>query len=76
MLFGKIEYLNLLPFHLFMKRYHRNNSEDVGLDLNREQMAVHFDIIESRKPYHISDSIIFLDDYIDEIEQKPNMNKK
>ena len=44
----------------FMKRYHRNNSEDVGLDLNREQMAVHFDIIESRKPYHISDSIIFL----------------
>ncbi len=25
MLFGKIEYLNLLPFHLFMKRYSRSS---------------------------------------------------
>jgi len=27
MLFGKIEYLNLLPFHLFMKRYTRSSSQ-------------------------------------------------
>jgi len=26
-LFGKIEYLNLLPFHLFMKRYTRSSSQ-------------------------------------------------
>ncbi len=45
---------------VFMKRYHRNDTEDIGLDLNREQMAAHFEIIESRKPYSISDNIIFL----------------
>ena len=27
MLFGKIEYLNLLPFHIFMKRYLRSSQE-------------------------------------------------
>jgi len=27
MIFGKIEYLNLLPFHIFLKRYLRNSSE-------------------------------------------------
>jgi chorismate dehydratase len=27
MLFGKIEYLNLLPFHLFMKRYARSSRQ-------------------------------------------------
>ena len=27
MIFGKIEYLNLLPFHIFMKRYLRNSQE-------------------------------------------------
>ena len=27
MIFGKIEYLNLLPFHIFMKRYLRHSAE-------------------------------------------------
>ena len=59
-----LKYLNMkkLICHpdVFMQRYHRNDTDNVGLDLNREQMAAHFDIIESRQPYHISDSIIFL----------------
>ena len=30
MLFGKIEYLNLLPFHLFMKRYSRSSQHHMS----------------------------------------------
>lgn len=32
MLFGKIEYLNLLPFHVFMKRYLRSSSEKLAMN--------------------------------------------
>lgn len=46
--------------NVFMKRYHRNDPADVGLDLNRGQLAARFDIMESRTPYQISDKIIFL----------------
>ena len=43
MIFGKIEYLNLLPFHIFMKRYLRSSQakaimqhkEDVPAKINR-----------------------------------------
>lgn len=31
MRFGKIDYLNLLPFHVFMKRYLRGSSAQMGL---------------------------------------------
>jgi len=45
---------------VFMKRYNRNDTADVGLELNRGQLASRFDILETRTPYHISEKIIFL----------------
>ncbi|MDA3945902.1 MAG: hypothetical protein PF439_04380 [Helicobacteraceae bacterium] len=35
MLFGKIEYLNLLPFHLFMKRYSRSTRDNMSFNYKR-----------------------------------------
>ena len=32
MLFGKIEYLNLLPFHVFMKRFSKNSSASMAMN--------------------------------------------
>ena len=32
MVFGKIEYLNLLPFHIFMKRYVRSSSATMAMN--------------------------------------------
>lgn len=32
MLFGKIEYLNLLPFHVFMKRFSRTSSASMSMN--------------------------------------------
>lgn len=31
MVFGKIEYLNLLPFHIFMKRFTKSSSQKIGM---------------------------------------------
>lgn len=31
MIFGKIEYLNLLPFHVFMKRFTKSSSQKIAL---------------------------------------------
>ena len=45
---------------VFMKRYHRNDTSAVGLELTREELAQKFEIIESKIPYHISEQIIFL----------------
>jgi len=35
MIFGKIEYLNLLPFHVFMKRYTRSSQQSHALHYKR-----------------------------------------
>ncbi len=35
MIFGKIEYLNLLPFHVFMKRYVRSSQQSHSLHYKR-----------------------------------------
>ncbi len=35
MIFGKIEYLNLLPFHVFMKRYLRSSSAKMSMEYKR-----------------------------------------
>jgi len=32
MIFGKIEYLNLLPFHVFMKRFSKSSQESKSMD--------------------------------------------
>lgn len=35
MVFGKIEYLNLLPFHVFMKRFTRSSSQSMSMHYYR-----------------------------------------
>jgi len=62
MIFGKIEYLNLLPFHIFLKRYLRNSSEkkawmlkgSVPTKINRafEKRIVDVAVISSIKSYN------------------------
>ena len=35
MVFGKIEYLNLLPFHVFMKRFNRSSRESMTMEYKK-----------------------------------------
>ena len=35
MIFGKIEYLNLLPFHVFMKRYTKSSQQSMSMNYKR-----------------------------------------
>ncbi len=40
MVFGKIEYLNLLPFHVFMKRFTKSNQQKMSMQYNSGVPAV------------------------------------
>jgi len=40
MIFGKIEYLNLLPFHIFMKRFTKGSSQKMSMEYKRGVPAV------------------------------------
>jgi len=35
MVFGKIEYLNLLPFHVFMKRFTKNTQQKMSMEYKK-----------------------------------------
>jgi chorismate dehydratase len=39
MIFGKIEYLNLLPFHIFMKRYTKSNQQKTSMEYKKNVPA-------------------------------------
>ncbi|MDD3475243.1 MAG: hypothetical protein PHI38_00060 [Sulfurimonas sp.] len=39
MVFGKIEYLNLLPFHVFMKRFARSSQESMSMNYYKDVPA-------------------------------------
>jgi len=39
MIFGKIEYLNLLPFHVFMKRFTRNSQQKLIMEYKKNVPA-------------------------------------
>jgi chorismate dehydratase len=39
MVFGKIEYLNLLPFHIFMKRFSKSSQESMSMEYKRSVPA-------------------------------------
>ncbi len=39
MIFGKIEYLNLLPFHMFMKRFTKSSSAKMSMEYKRSVPA-------------------------------------
>ncbi len=44
----------------FIKRYHKNDSLDIGLALSKGELKKKFKLITSAKPYQISKNIIFL----------------
>ena len=71
MVFGKIEYLNLLPFHVFMKRFTKNSSAKIAMHykgsvpakINTEFHAKRVDAafissIKAKKAQHIQLGII------------------
>lgn len=49
MVFGKIEYLNLLPFHVFMKRYTRSSQKSMSMNYYKSVPATINDKFISKK---------------------------
>ena len=49
MVFGKIEYLNLLPFHIFMKRYLQHSSAKMAMEYKKNVPAKINDAFVSRR---------------------------
>jgi len=71
LVFGKIEYLNLLPFHIFMKRYTKSSQQsmsmhykrDVPAKINKEFLSHRVDAafissIKAKKHKHVNLGII------------------
>ena len=71
MVFGKIEYLNLLPFHIFMKRFTKSSQEKMSMHykrgvpsninekfMNRRVDAAFISSINARKFQHVALGII------------------
>ncbi|MEN4045826.1 MqnA/MqnD/SBP family protein [Sulfurimonas sp. NWX367] len=71
MIFGKIEYLNLLPFHVFMKRFTRSTQQKLQMEykknvpakindafLNRRVDAAFISSIKAKKSKHVNLGII------------------
>ncbi|QOP44906.1 MqnA/MqnD/SBP family protein [Sulfurimonas paralvinellae] len=71
MIFGKIEYLNLLPFHIFMKRFGRNSQENAIMNhkknvpakinhefISRRVDAAFISSISAKKYKHVNLGII------------------
>ena len=71
MIFGKIEYLNLLPFHIFMKRFTKNNQQQMSMEhkknvpqkinnafLNRRVDAAFISSIKAQKSKSVNLGII------------------
>ena len=44
----------------FMKRYRKNSSINIGLNLSYEELNNRFELTVSREPYHLSTNMIFL----------------
>ncbi|SMP88915.1 6-amino-6-deoxyfutalosine synthase [Epsilonproteobacteria bacterium SCGC AD-308-O04] len=71
MVFGKIEYLNLLPFHVFMKRFTSNSGQSMSMNykrgvpskinkdfLSRRVDAAFISSVKARKHQHVNLGII------------------
>ena len=71
MIFGKIEYLNLLPFHVFMKRFTKSNQQKFSMEykknvpakinaafLNRRVDAAFISSIVAKNSSHVNLGII------------------
>ena len=44
----------------FMKRYYRNRSRNIGLDLQESELRRRFDVVTCQGPYIINEEIVFL----------------
>lgn len=44
----------------FIKRYRKTDKSYIGLGMSREEIANKFELIETKEPYRISDSMVFL----------------
>jgi len=44
----------------FIKRFHKNDSENIGLNLNFKELNEKFELSTSEKPVYLSDNIVFL----------------
>ncbi len=44
----------------FIRRFHRNERINIGLELNYEELSEKYELIHSKEPYHISDNVVFL----------------
>jgi chorismate dehydratase len=77
MVFGKIEYLNLLPFHIFMKRYTKSSQELQSMNyyggvpanindkfISRRVDAAFISSIKAKKYKHINLGIIAKDEVL------------
>ena len=71
MVFGKIEYLNLLPFHVFMKRFNRSSRQSMSMNyykgvpaqinkkfLTHKVDAAFISSISAKKHHHVDMGII------------------
>jgi chorismate dehydratase len=86
--FGKIEYLNLLPFHIFMKRFTKSSSQKIGMHykkgvpakINKEFISRRVDAafissINSKKYNHVGLGIIAKKD-VQSVIVIPHANNK
>jgi chorismate dehydratase len=89
MIFGKIEYLNLLPFHVFMKRFTRSTQQKLLMEykknvpakindafLHRRVDAAFISSIKAKKRQHVNLGIIAKKEVKSVIIIPSNANKK
>jgi chorismate dehydratase len=88
MIFGKIQYLNLLPFHIFMKRFTRNSQQKLAMEykknvpakvnedfLHKKVDAAFISSIKAQKSRHVNLGII-ADKKVLSVLVIPNENSK
>ncbi|MBN1596816.1 MAG: MBL fold metallo-hydrolase [Bacteroidales bacterium] len=45
---------------VFIKRYHKGDSENLGISMSKKEVSQKFNLVLSDKPYHIKEEIIYL----------------
>lgn len=89
MIFGKIEYLNLLPFHIFMKRFTKSSQQKISMhykkgvpsDINKKFLtrkvdAAFISSISAKKFHHVNLGIIAKKEVLSVLVIPNTKNKK
>ena len=87
MVFGKIEYLNLLPFHIFMKRFTRSSQQSMSMHykrgvpakinsefLNRRVDAAFISSVKAQNSLHVELGIIAKKEVLSVLVKPHNTN--